>query len=146
MKAYRFGLAAVAQVRRGQALQARQEVARILRQMERAFADEACRAQLYQGFLESEQPVPGHAFMARFEQGERLAATVAGAARRRHELEGQLSQARQAALQAERNLALLEKLDQRRRHEWVLAAQREDAAILDEFATVRAATRPKGAA
>ena len=139
MKAYRFRLEAVAHLRRGQALLARQEVARILRELEQAAADEVSAARVYESFVSSEHPVDANAFLARFEQGERLTASVLDAAALRSERQRQLLAAQEAALRAERAVALLDKLDQRRRSEWVQQAFREDTAVLDEFATTRAA-------
>ena len=143
MKAYHFRLERVAHLRRGQGVLARQAVARIVRQLEHAATDEAVSSRLYESFVTSEQPVESAAFLARFQQGERLAGAVVDAGRLRAERQHQLAQAREVASRAERNVAVLEKLDQRRRREWITQAQREDTAILDEFATVRAAARQK---
>jgi len=139
MKAYRFRLEAVAHLRRGQALLAHQEMARIQRELEQAKANEIASARLYEAFVSSEHPVDANAFLARFEQGERLTASVLDAALARSGRERKLAAAREAALRAERAVALLDKLDQRRRSEWVQQALREDTAVLDEFATTRAA-------
>jgi hypothetical protein len=126
-------------MRQGQALLAHQEVARILRELQRAAAHEEESSQIYEGFVNAGPAVGGDAFLSRFEQGERLAASMLDAGHLRSERQDQLAEGRDAAMRAQREVALLDKLDQRRRREWVLRAQREDTAILDEFATTRAA-------
>jgi hypothetical protein len=60
--------------------------------------------------------------------------------------ESRLGARRLAALASERRVAVLERLDERRRREWLVAVQHEDVAVLDDFATVRAATGAIGAA
>lgn len=64
---------------------------------------------------------------------------VTAAAAERGVMETRLSAERLQALKAERRVAVLERLDERRRIEWMAAVQHEDVAVLDDFATGRAA-------
>ena len=81
----------------------------------------------------------GTAFVAEHERGERLAGMLSAAVDERGALETRLSSERLDSLKAERRVAVLARLDERRRMEWMAAVQHEDVAVLDDFATGRAA-------
>ena len=93
----------------------------------------------YQASIGHAGELEGPAFLAAQQRGERLAEMVAASASERAQKERRLGAQRLAALQSERRVAVLERLDERRRREWLIAVQHEDIAVLDDFATVRAA-------
>jgi hypothetical protein len=71
---------------------------------------------------------------------------LVSAAEVRSTREARLGSERLEAVLAERRVAVLERLDERRRLEWLAAVQHEDVAVLDDFATGRAAAGAMAAA
>jgi hypothetical protein len=145
MKSYSFRLGTVLRVRRVEALMARQRVGVAARVLADAAVRERELTADYQASIGLAHDLDGAGFMAALESGERLATMVATAVAERMESEERLVAERLEALRAERRVAVLERLDDRRRREWLAGVQREDVAVLDDFATVRAAAGSMGA-
>ena len=145
MKSYSFRLGTVLRVRRVEALMARQRVGVAARVLADAALRERELTADYQASIGLAHDLDGAGFMAALESGERLATMVATAVAERMESEERLVAERLEALRAERRVAVLERLDDRRRREWLAGVQREDVAVLDDFATVRAAAGSMGA-
>jgi flagellar biosynthesis chaperone FliJ len=139
MKGYSFRLGTVLRVRNVESLLARQRVGMAARGLAEAIGREKQISETYQASIRLSSEVDGAAFLATRESGERLAAMMASAVVERAKREELLGAKRLEAVQAERRVAVLERLDERRRREWLLSEQREDVAVLDDFATVRAA-------
>jgi hypothetical protein len=146
MKGYSFRLGTVLRVRRVEALQARQRVGVAARSLAVAVGLEREATQSYESSLDCYGELDGPDFLAAQQSGERLAAMMASSSVVRITQERRLGAQRLAALHSERRVAVLERLDERRRREWLVAVQHEDVAVLDDFATVRAATGAIGAA
>jgi hypothetical protein len=139
MKSYSFRLGTVLRVRRVEALLARERVGVAARSLATAVGHERVATATYQVAVGRTGELEGPAFLAAQQQGDRLAAMMAASASERAASERRLGAQRLAALQSERRVAVLERLDERRRREWLIAVQHEDVAVLDDFATVRAA-------
>ncbi len=146
MKGYSFRLGTVLRVRRVEALLARQRVGVAARVLSAAVVREREITETYQAGIRLSGEFDGAAFIAAHERGERLARMLASAAGERAVLEAHLGAERLEAVQAERRVAVLERLDKRRRREWLAVVAHEDVAVLDDFATVRAAAGAMGAA
>lgn len=139
MKGYSFRLGTVLRVRRVEALLARQRVGTAARVLATAVGREREMTETYQAGIRLSGELDGTAFVAAQESGERFAGMLASAVAARTTLEDRLAAERFEAVRAERRVAVLERLDERRRREWLVAVQREDVAVLDDYATVRAA-------
>jgi hypothetical protein len=139
MKAYSFRLGAVLRVRRVETLLARQRVGAVSRDLGRAVVREAEISATYENGTRASGCLDGAAFLANYERGGRLAGMLVSAGEVRSDLETCLGSERLRAVLAERKVAVLERLDERRRLEWLAAVQHEDVAVLDDFATGRAA-------
>jgi hypothetical protein len=141
MKAYTFRLGTVLRIRGVESLLARQQVGVAGRALGAASGRERSAIETYEATARPPGELEGSGFVAARERGERLASVMLSATAARAAHERDLWAQRRAALGAERRVAVLERLDDRRRREWFVAVQHEDVAILDDFATVRAAAR-----
>ena len=139
MKAYSFRLGAVLRVRRVETLLARQRVGAAARDLGCAVVHEREITATYEDGTRPSGSLDGTAFLATYERGQRLAGMLVSAADVRSAREARLGSERLEAVLAERRVAVLERLDERRRLEWLAAVQHEDVAVLDDFATGRAA-------
>jgi hypothetical protein len=139
MKAYSFRLGAVLRVRRVETLLARQRVGAAARDLGLAVVRERDITAAYDDGTRPPGRLEGTAFLANYERGERLAGMLVSATDLRSAREAHLGSERLEAVLAERRVAVLERLDERRRLEWLAAVQHEDVAVLDDFATGRAA-------
>jgi hypothetical protein len=145
VNAFSFRLASVLRVRRVEAAVAHGQVAEAARLLARAAAREREIAESYRRGNESITETDGVAFIASFERGGRLAEMLAEATRARSGLETRLGEAQSMATVAEQRVKMLDRLQERRRAEWLDGLQREDTAELDEF-SARRATRTAMAA
>ncbi len=139
MNAYSFRLGAVLRVRRVESLLSRQRVGMAARGLATAVGREQTTSQAYEAGITCSGELDGAAFVAGQERGGRLAGMLAVAVAERAMADDRLSAERLESVRAERRVAVLERLDERRKREWMVAVQREDVAVLDDFATVRAA-------
>ena len=123
MKGYSFRLGAVLRVRRVETLLAHQRVGMAARELAAAFARERDMDNNYEAAVGVLGEVAGTVFAAKREAGERLADILAMAVGDRMKRQDHLGQERLGAVRAERRVA-----------------------VLDDFATVRAAAGAMGAA
>ncbi|MGA2528138.1 MAG: hypothetical protein ABSG36_03130 [Acidimicrobiales bacterium] len=145
MKNYSFRLATVLRIRRVESLLARERVGVAARRLTTAVAREREVSGWYQAGIAWIGELDSAAFAAAQQRGERLAEIVVTAAEQRAVSEAHLVTERLGAVRAERRVAVLERLDDRRRREWLAGVAREDVALLDDFANVRAASGSIGA-
>ena len=125
MKGYTFRLGTVLRVRHVEVLMARQRVGVAARMLSDAAVRERRLTAEYEASIGSADEIYGAGFIAAFESGHRLAAMVATSVAGRVELQQRLVAERLEALRAERRVAVLERLDDRRRREWLTGVQRE---------------------
>jgi flagellar biosynthesis chaperone FliJ len=138
MRAYSFRLLSVQRVRGVELARARHQVAALARALAAARSREL---QLAQSCSANSTPLgeaTAQQFIAAQEHESRLADALATATEQRRVIEAQLSRARGEAVQAEARAGVLDRLEERRRNEWIAELNQEDAAELDEFATSRA--------
>jgi hypothetical protein len=145
VKSYSFRLGTVLRVRRVETLLARQSVGVAARVLASALVREQEMVDIYEQAARPRGELDGAAFVAAHERGGRLAGMLASAVDERAAHEARLGAERLEAVRAERRVAVLERLDERRRVEWMAAVQHEDVAVLDDFATGRAAARAMAA-
>ncbi len=144
MKNYTFRLGTVLRVRRVESLLARQRLGTAARSLAGAVIREQEATGAYEADIRSLGELSADAFVAAREKGERRAEMMTEAAADHDAASRCLDEERARTVHAERRVAVLEKLDERRRQEWLATVQREDAAVLDDFATVRAAAGAMG--
>lgn len=141
MKPYAFRLEVVLKTRRIEAAMERQRVAMLVREATRAASDVARLAKECEANLFSVDDLDAPQFIARIEQQARLADMLAQAYATHDAFTALLASERQVAAAAERHVAVLERLDARRRNEWIVNSWREDTKLLDENSNARTATR-----
>lgn len=136
MKSYSFRLAGVLNVRRVTSVLARQEVARLTMEISEALSTARELDSQYQAAC---SPIDGdgNTFVAGLEHQTRLADMRSCAIAHVDCLREKLAVARDASLNADRQVKMLERLAERRKQEWLVAMLREDAAVLDDIATTR---------
>jgi hypothetical protein len=139
MKAYSFRLQGVQRVRGLEVARARQRVAALARSVAVARSRELELAASYSSRVAQLGEASGDEFTANQEHENRLADSLTAATEERRVIEAQLFRARNEAVQAETNAAVLDHLQERRRGEWIVALQHEESVELDEFATLCAA-------
>jgi len=144
MKSYAFRLGTVLRVRRVESLLARQHLGTAARALAQAVVREQEATSAYEADIRPPSELSADAFVAARERNERLAKMMTEAAADHDAAGRRLEAERVRTVRAERRVAVLEKLDERRRQEWLATVQREEAAVLDDFATVRAAAGAMG--
>ena len=133
MKRYSFGLAAVLRARRLQ-----QDVAKADLQkanMAATAAELAAKASL-EHYRQVSRPEDGR-FLAQRQQAELAAGSLAAARQVLAAARVAVDDAMARYVDAAKAVAVLEHLDERRRHEHRLAAQHEEAAIIDDLVVSR---------
>lgn len=139
MKAYSFRLQGVQRVRAVEVARARQRVAALARSLAAARSRELEITSRYSSRIELLGEAPAQEFVANHEHEGHLARALVVAAEERRVIEAQLCRARGDAAQAEIRAGVLDRLDERRRSEWVADCAHEVVLELDELATFRAA-------
>jgi hypothetical protein len=134
-------------VRRVAAELAHQEVAVAIRALGRAQERERSLTELYEtstgtaGDASPNGSDSAAGFIASHERGARLSEMLADAAASISTLTQELVRARHKAASAQQQVAVLERLRNRHQHAWRQALEHQDAVELDDFTTIRAATR-----
>jgi len=141
VRAYSFRLATVLRVREVGAALAQQRVAQLSTELRRALETERIVTERYEAAIQPQGELDSSPFVAGLEQGERLAGVLASARAASAAQAARLQIARLECAGAERRVAVLERLDERRRRDWVEAVWHEDVTVLDDISTIRAATR-----
>jgi flagellar export protein FliJ len=144
MKRYRFSLESVLHVRRTQEETARQQLAAAnldLRQSRAALIGETER---YQALRDAPGPCDMDSFRASRLGAEHVAGCVV-AARQRVESSGLAATARRAEWShAAREVAALERLDERRQSEWQTEFRRQEDVEVNDMVTARWSNRAAG--
>lgn len=142
MNRYRFRLEPVLRVRRIEQDTAQAGVVAARRDFDAAESDLHRSVDRYRARPETHGPSSAAAWLAGRAGTELTAATVIAAGTRRELAAGRVAEQQEALQAARRRVAALERLDERRREEHALAAQREEATDVDELVTSRHGRTP----
>ena len=137
MRRYRFSLESVLRARRAQEEVARQHLAEANHRVQRAWAAHGQALDAYRAVAAPVGPADHEAFLAARRHEMRMAESVERARRAAVEAEVQASTVYAAWVEAGKQVASLERLDQRRRNEWQAEALRDEAGAVDDVVAAR---------
>jgi len=144
MKRYRFSLESVLHVRRTQEESARQQLAAANRDLRRSQAALVAETERYRARTDTPGPCDLDSFRASRLGAEHAAACVASA-RRSVESTGLAATARRSEWSdAARQVAALERLDERRQSEWQSEFRRQEDVEVNDMVTARWSNRAAG--
>ena len=139
MKRYRFSLESALRARRAQEDVAKQRLAEANQRVRRAWAAHRAAAEAYRSvaLTVAAGPADHEAFLAARAREMRMAEAVERARRTAVEAEVEASTVFAAWVEAGKQVASLERLDERRRAEWDAEALREEAVAVDDVVAAR---------
>lgn len=137
MRRYRFSLESVLRARRTQEEMARQHLAEANHRVQRAWAAHGQVLEAYQALVTPAGPADHDAFLAARNHEARMAESVERARRAAVEAQVQAATIYAAWVEAGKQVASLERLDQRRREEWQAEALRHEATAVDDVVAAR---------
>ena len=137
MKRYRFALESALRARRAQEDAARQRLADVNHRLIRARALHRSAVEALQAVTLSAVALDRDAFLAARARENRLADAIERARRAVTEIEVEAATCYSAWVEAGKQVASLERLDERRRGEWDEEARRDEAAAIDDVVVSR---------
>lgn len=137
MRRYRFSLESVLRARRAQEDVARQHLAEANHRVQRAWTAHGQVLAAYRAVTTTSGPADHEAFLAARGHEMRMAESLERARRAAVEAEVQASTVFAAWVEAGKQVASLERLDQRRRDEWQADARRDEATAVDDVVAAR---------
>lgn len=135
MSSYRFRLENVMMVRKIKHSAALADLARASRTVAEHADRERIARELYDAARVPIGAVSGETFVAMREQKERLGANVELAANELQAVSAERERARSHAVETDREVKALERLDERLRERWLAEVARKESAELDDIAT-----------
>ncbi|HET9078179.1 MAG TPA: flagellar FliJ family protein [Acidimicrobiales bacterium] len=137
MRRYRFGLESALRARRAQEDVARQRLADANHQVQRARSAHRAAVDAYRAVAVAGGVTDRDTFAARRAQEMRMAESVERAHRAVAQAEVQAATLYAAWVEAGKQVASLERLDERRRSEWAAEALRDEARAVDDVVAAR---------
>lgn len=137
MRRYRFSLESVLRARRAQEEVARQHLAEANHRVQRAWAAHRATVDAYRAVVVTAGAADHATFLAARAHEVRMAESVERARRSAVEAEVEASTLYAAWVEAGKQVASLERLEQRRRAEWEAEALRQEATAVDDVVAAR---------
>ncbi|HWE56925.1 MAG TPA: hypothetical protein VG435_15545 [Acidimicrobiales bacterium] len=137
MKRYQFSLESALRARRAQEEVARQRLAEVNLRLQRARDAHAAAVQAYRAVTLSSSPLTRESFVAHRSRELLMAEAIERAHRLVAQVEVEASMMYTTWVDAGKQVASLERLDERRRGEWEIEVGRDEAAAVDDVVNSR---------